>query len=168
MEKAKAASDNGGAKVEFPPNGGLPARPLVLRPVHRKPCEGGSLSEGGRPGEGGWIADLTQRREGAARPAATKEFEQEHAEKTEAEKLCQKCAILGNSTAEAQSLRIPCGLASLRLCVGFLIRIACPPEALRRRAARPDRGGPKTRILMFRFPMSAFPPSPTVRYRPSQ
>jgi len=34
----------------------------------------------------------------AARPAATEEFEQEQTEKTEAEKLCQKCAILGYST----------------------------------------------------------------------
>jgi len=38
------------------------------------------------------------RREGAARPAATKEFEKEHTEKTEAEKFCQKCATFRHST----------------------------------------------------------------------
>jgi hypothetical protein len=53
-------------------------------------------SEG--PAEVEGPADLTQRRKGTARPAATKEIEQEQTEKTEAEKLCQKCATFRYST----------------------------------------------------------------------
>ena len=60
MEKAGVESDSAGTKEDFPPTGGLPVFRPALRPVHRKPCEGG------RPGEGGRIADLTQRREGKA------------------------------------------------------------------------------------------------------
>jgi hypothetical protein len=43
----------------------------------------------------GWTT-MTWPRKGSkspARPAATKKFEQEQTEKTEAEKLCRKCAI---------------------------------------------------------------------------
>jgi hypothetical protein len=107
MGKAKAASDGSGKKKEVSPNGGLR------------------------------IPDLTQRREGAARPAATEEFEQEQTEKTEAEKLCQKCATFRYCTAEAQRLGMPCVLASLRLCVGFFMPFASPHAVLR----RPGEGG---------------------------
>ena len=55
MGKAQKASVGHGTKTEFPPNGGLPARPPVRR----------SFSEGGRPGEGGRMADLTQGRKDA-------------------------------------------------------------------------------------------------------
>ena len=41
-----------------------------------------------------------KRKKRSAADAATKEFEQEQTEKTEAEKLCQNCAILGNSGAK--------------------------------------------------------------------
>jgi hypothetical protein len=50
--------------------------------------------------------------------AATKEFEQEQTEETEAEKFCQECAILGNSTAESQ-------------CNFFLLRVFAVPLRLR-------------------------------------
>ena len=47
-----------------------------------------------------WIPDLTQRREDAARQAATKESEQEETEKTEGKKLCRKCRVFADSTAK--------------------------------------------------------------------
>jgi len=48
----------------------------------------------------------TPRRQGPARQAATKEFEQEQTEKTEAEKFCQKCPTFGYCTQEGKdSLR---------------------------------------------------------------
>jgi hypothetical protein len=48
------------------------------------------------------LKNPTQRRQGPARPAATKEFEQEQTEKTEAEKFCQKCATFRYSTARKE------------------------------------------------------------------
>src|ERR1700685_3754047 len=56
---------------------------------------------------GAWqVHNQTQKtpnwRRDTPRQAATKEFEQEHTEKTEKEKLCQKCGVLENSTAKAQ------------------------------------------------------------------
>ena len=48
------------------------------------------------------IRDLTQRHKDTARQAATKELEPKQTEKTEPGRFCQKCAALGNSTAEAQ------------------------------------------------------------------
>jgi len=67
-----------------------PLRPDAVWPV-RRPHEESNAT--------------TQRRQDAARPAATKEFEQEHTEKTEAEKLCQKCATFRYSAAKNYSFQ---------------------------------------------------------------
>ena len=60
------------------------------------------------------------RRKVAARPAATKEFKQEHTENTEAEKFCQKCVTFRYSTAKSPRCQDGIDLfafAPLRLCV---------------------------------------------------
>ena len=78
------------------------------------------------------IKNPTQRRKGPARQAATKEFEQEQTEKTETEKLCRKCTVLGNSTAKTQEKAQDKNLhhrgrAELPLCPEFLGGAAAPP-----------------------------------------
>jgi hypothetical protein len=71
-----------------------------------------------------------------ARPAATKELEQEQTEETEAEKFCQECAILGNSTAER-----PKGACLVREPVD----LAIPPKTAKNRLQRCE--GPANKAL---------------------
>ena len=91
----------------------------------------------------GWNLDKD-----AARQAATKEFEQEQTEKTEAEKFCQKCATSRYSTAKSHCGVVAKGEIEPRISLisrimNSLVGIPIPNrEAVRPRT--PSRGLPTT------------------------